>query len=396
MKPFPKPNIPINPILSSLSHVIPHKQKQTPSIIDAKSVKFVTAGRMAIALALEHAKIGKGNDVLIPAYHCSSMVEPVIWSGATPVFYRIKPNTSVDIDDILSKINPNTKLIMATHFFGFPQIMPELKDVCEKHNILLLEDCAHAFFGEAYGQPLGSFGDYAIGSIMKFFPVYDGGCLVSNHTDISTITLSPPSAAFQLKAAINILESAIAYNRLKGFAWIIKLPLAIKDFFWKQLKSKSQNANTTIGPGASEGGYAFEASWIHTKMSIVSNQVFKHHPKKLSADKRRQNYLKIRDALATLDCMRPLHESLPEGVVPYVVPMYVNNPEILFPILKQKGIPIIRFGEFLWQNVNADTCAVSDEYSRHIFQFPCHQMLRKTEISWMLEAITESTKNLDQ
>ena len=45
---------------------------------------------VAIALALKQMGIGPGDTVLVPSYHCASMIEPVIWAGATPLFYRIR------------------------------------------------------------------------------------------------------------------------------------------------------------------------------------------------------------------------------------------------------------------------------------------------------------------
>ena len=92
-------------------------------------------------------KIGKNDKVLLPAYHCIAMVEPVVWSNATPVFYKINADTSVDLDDIRTRLDSSTKLLLITHYFGFPQDLSKLRIFCDEHHILMLEDCAHAFFG---------------------------------------------------------------------------------------------------------------------------------------------------------------------------------------------------------------------------------------------------------
>src|SRR6476646_6865713 len=101
---YPKPRIPTLPVLSleSLSNT---ESRHIPSVLDAKGIKFVTSGRIAIALALLQMKIGKDDQVLLPAYHCSSMVEPVIWANAVPIFYKIRPDTSVDLDDIRARLD---------------------------------------------------------------------------------------------------------------------------------------------------------------------------------------------------------------------------------------------------------------------------------------------------
>ena len=105
------------------------------------------------------------------------------------------------------------------------------------------------------------------------------------------------------------------------------------------------------------------------------------------AKTRRENYLYLNKRLQDLPGIQPLYDSLPEGVVPYVYPALVDNPETVFPILKNKGVPILRFGEFLWDDVNEETCPVSIDLSRRVFQFPCHQELKRTEMDWMIKEI---------
>ena len=212
---FPKPCIPTSPVLSFTSFS-GDKHQHVPSVLDAGSAEFVTSGTIAIALALQQMKIGKNDKVLLPAYHCISMVEPVVQANAIPVFYKINADTSVDLDDIQARLDRSTKLLLITHYFGFPQDLSKLRFFCDKHNILMLEDCAHAFFGEYNKRPLGSFGDYAIASTMKFFPTSEGGCLVSSHHPITSLHLKSAGVVFEVKAALDALERGFEYGRM-GF-----------------------------------------------------------------------------------------------------------------------------------------------------------------------------------
>ena len=82
--------------------------------------KLVTSGRIAIALALRQMGIGPGDAVLVPSFHCASMIEPVTWSGATPVFYRINADTSVDLDDIAAKLDGTSKVLMVDQLLRLP------------------------------------------------------------------------------------------------------------------------------------------------------------------------------------------------------------------------------------------------------------------------------------
>ena len=241
---FPKPRIPTSPVLS-LASFSTAKHQHVPSVLDAGGAKFVTSGKRAIALALQQMKIGKNDKVLLPAYHCIAMVEPVIWVKATPVFYKINSDTSVDLDDIQARLDGSTKLLLVVHYFGFPQNLPKICIFCNEHNILLLEDCAHSFFGEYDGRPLGSFGDYAIASTIKFFPTSEGGCLVSSRHPTSSLHLESAGVGFEMKAALNALERGFEYGRLGFLQKLIYLPMWLKKNW--QYRSRPNSVRTRPG-----------------------------------------------------------------------------------------------------------------------------------------------------
>jgi perosamine synthetase len=380
---YPKSRVPTLPVLSlaSFSH---DDQRHIPSILDADVAKFVTSGRVAIALALQQMKIGKNDKVLLPAYHCSSMVEPVIWAGAVPIFYKIRPDTSVDLDDVEALLDSSIKLLLITHYFGFPQDLPKIRHFCDEHNILLLEDCAHSFFGECGGKPLGSFGDYAVASAMKFFPIYEGGCLVSFRHPLTPLNLTSAGAGFEVKAALNTLEKGFDYGRLPGLARLIHIPLRVKNFIWSFLKKRIPEEKSTLGPGASDGGFGLETKWLGKQSSFISRYLIRSISKSRIAENRRKNYRALLAALSGIPGCRPLFPNLPEGVFPYVFPLVTDEPERKFPALKNAGVPVIRFGEFLWESMDATTCPISVDLSRRVLQFPCHQELSPAEMTWMI------------
>src|ERR1051325_1312360 len=196
--PYPRSSIPVVPVFSwavffSLGGTA------APSVADAGDVRYTASGAGAIGLALRDAGIGAGDEVLLPAYHCLAMVEPVRAIGARPAFYRLRPDLSIDLDDLRARIHPSTRAILATHSFGFPADMAAVRTLCDRHKLLLIEDCAHAFYGSIDGRALGTVGDYAIASVRKFFPVYDGGLLVSTRRHLDRVRLRSPGFAYELK-----------------------------------------------------------------------------------------------------------------------------------------------------------------------------------------------------
>lgn len=383
---YPKARIPTDPVISTASF-FQRSGQRVPSVLDVAHVAHVTSGRMAIGLALQQMRVGAGDQILLPAYHSRSMVEPVVSFSATPVFYRIKNDTSVDLADVAARITPRTKALVVVNYFGFPQDLVALRTFCDAHRLLMLEDCAHASLGAHAGRPLGSFGDYAIASTMKFLPVYDGGCLVSSCNRLDRVKLISAGPKFELKTAFNTLEKAFAYGRMKPLAAVLSLPMHLKNSLWGLLKSRSTVTTGPVGPRASDGGFGFEPQWLDKRASLMSRLLLASVSLPRVAAARRRNYRRLQAALADLPGCMPLYPALPEAVVPWVFPLLIDDPETFFPMLKHAGVPVIRFAEFLWDGVDASVCPVSADLSRRVMQFPCHQELHETEIDWMIERV---------
>lgn len=387
MEVYPEPRIPPHTVLSAATFSGEQPDDSCPSILDTGSVKFVTSGRVGIALALKHMGAGRNDKILVPAYHCSSMIEPVLWVGATPVYYRVHENASVDLADVRAKIDSATKGLLVTHYFGFHQDMPAIRALCDEAGIAVIEDCAHAFFGTVAGHPPGWYGDYAIASSMKFFPVFDGGCLVSSRRDLEGIRILRAGLGFQLKAMINMLEDALSYGRLAWLGVLVNLPLRIKDALWGAVKALGpRGVAHNLAPAASSGGSEFDPTWVDKRMSVASRLILRLAYRTRIVSRRREHYQRMLEGLRDLPGGRPLFPELPAGVVPYVFPMIVDDPDRVFPVLKRAGVPILRW-EQLAEGVDDSVCAVSVRFSHCLLQFPVHEELDAEELEWMIAQI---------
>src|SRR6185312_16171151 len=177
-------------------------------IADDASVLLTRSGRSAIRLALLDARIGPGDCFLVPNYYCPTMVAPAEAVGARPVFYPITAAREPDLQWLREQRFEGRVAMLAAHFFGLPIPLTEVRRWCDERNIVLIEDCAHAFFGNHAGTPVGATGDYAVASLPKFFPVLEGGMLASRHRRIGAHSLGRPRWAFELKGAWNLFEAA--------------------------------------------------------------------------------------------------------------------------------------------------------------------------------------------
>ncbi|MCC2973039.1 DegT/DnrJ/EryC1/StrS family aminotransferase [Massilia sp. IC2-476] len=378
------PRVPLAPVLSRAS--FGRGRASLPSVLEAGEARFVTSGRVALALALRALGVEAGDAVLLPAYHSLSMVPPVLWRGATPLFYRVGMDTAVDLDDVAARLGPRVKVLVVTHYFGFPQDLVRLRAFCDAHGLALVEDCAHCFFGEHAGRPVGAFGDYAIASSMKFFPAYDGGVLVSRTRPLAS-RLRPAGAAFEIKALLNTLERGFAYGRLPLLHALLAAPLAAKGLLWNALKGRRGEAAqaAALAPASSDSGVEFDPAWVDKRASWIARRLLRRADAGRIVTRRRANYARLERALGGLPGCRPLFAQLPAGACPWLFPLLVDDPEPVCARLDAWGVPVTRFASTLWPGVDAAAGAESAALSRRVLAFPLHQELREDELAWLCE-----------
>lgn len=389
------PRIPIAPVLSAASLRSAGAQAAAdadlPSLLDAGAVRLVTSGRVAIALALRELGVGSNDRVLVPAWHSPSMIPPLLWRGATPVFYRVGPDGAADLEDIAAKA-PGARVLMMTHYFGFPQDAARLRALCDAHGLALLEDCAHALFGTGGGRALGAWGDYAIASSMKFLPAYEGGALVAARRRLDAVALRPAGLAFEAKIALNSLERGFAYGRLPLLRAALRLPLALKDALRSRARGqKGTAAAPALAPSSSDSSFELDPAWIDKRSSLFARALLRLQLRAPARRRlvalRRAHYRRLDAALGALPGVRPLHPALPDGVCPWVYPLVAQDPDGLAARLKAAGVPVVRFGRPLWAGVDAAVCANAAHLSQSVLALPCHQELRADELEWMIGAV---------
>jgi dTDP-4-amino-4,6-dideoxygalactose transaminase len=385
-----RPLIPLAPILSASSFRRAGGAR-VRTVLDAGNYRLVTSGRVAIALALREIGIKPGDSVLVPAYHSPSMIPPVLWRGAEPVFYRVGPSAAVDLDDLAARITPATRAVMVTHYFGFPQEMAPIRALCDARGIALIEDCAHCFIGEHGGRPVGAWGDYAIASSMKFLPVYEGGALVSARHSLDKVSVRSAGAGFEAKVALNSLERGFDYGRLAAVRAALWLPLRAKGALWGLMKKRrGPGQRPGLAPESSDSSFNFDPRWLDKRSSLFARTMLKlASPGRIQA-LRRSHYGRLDEAIKGLPGVRPLYPRLPDGACPWVFPLLADDPEALLARLKALGVPLTRFANPQWQGVDAGTCSNSAMLARQVLALPCHQELTSGEIAWLAARLREA------
>jgi dTDP-4-amino-4,6-dideoxygalactose transaminase len=138
----------------------------------------------ALEMASMLAKIGPGDEVILPSYTFTSAATAITKFGATPVFVDIELETKgIDVGQVREAISPRTKAISWVNYAGIAPEIEGLQSLAKEFNLLLIEDNAHGLGGSHKGKPLGSFGDFATQSFhaTKNIQCGEGGALVVNN-----------------------------------------------------------------------------------------------------------------------------------------------------------------------------------------------------------------------
>ncbi|HHV96618.1 MAG TPA: DegT/DnrJ/EryC1/StrS family aminotransferase [Clostridiaceae bacterium] len=159
----------------------------------AKHGICVTNGTVTLEIILRGLGIGHGDEVIVPPYTFNATVSSVIFVGATPVFTDIEDGTyNIDPEKIEEAITPNTKAIIPVHIGGRACNMDRIMEIARKHNLFVIEDCAHAHGSEWKGRRVGSIGDAGSFSFQasKNLTAGEGGFITVNDTNLYEILWS--------------------------------------------------------------------------------------------------------------------------------------------------------------------------------------------------------------
>jgi len=149
-------------------------------------VKYAFAfnsGRSALMATLSSVALAKEDEILLQAFTCNAAVNPILWSGLKPVFVDVDERTfNIDVADLKRKITQRSRVVMVQHTFGLPADLDEILEICQKNNLILIEDCAHSLGATYKGKKVGTFGKAAFLSFSRdkvISSVY-GGMAVTN------------------------------------------------------------------------------------------------------------------------------------------------------------------------------------------------------------------------
>ena len=153
--------------------------------IGIKHAFAVSSCTSALHLACQVLDISPGDEIILPSLTFVATANAIHYTDAQPIFADITSENDLTIspEDIERRITPKTRAIMIMHYAGYPCDMPAIRDIADRHNLVLIEDAAHAVGGTLDGRPLGTWGDIACFSFFsnKNMTTGEGGMIVTDN-----------------------------------------------------------------------------------------------------------------------------------------------------------------------------------------------------------------------
>ncbi len=158
-------------------------EKKLCEVTGAKYAVAVANGTAALHIACMAAGVAEGDEVITTPITFAASANCALYCGAKPVFADINPETyNIDPEDIERKITDKTKAIVAVDFTGQAVEIERIRDICNKYNLVFIEDGAHSIGTKYNGKGVGSLADM---TTFSFHPVKtitggEGGAIMTN------------------------------------------------------------------------------------------------------------------------------------------------------------------------------------------------------------------------
>jgi len=336
----------------SHSDVVNEFEREFANYLGVKHVVTVSNGTAALYLILKALGIGDGDEVIVPDFTFFATASTVVMVGAKPVFADINLRTyNIDPKDIEAKVTSRTKAVIAVHLYGHPAKVDEIRDVCDKYGLYLVEDAAQAHGAEFMGRKVGSLGDVAAFSFYatKNLTMGEGGAVVTdddelaerikllrNHGQLRKYYHVVVGGNFRLTS----IQAALGLSQLRKLDWMNSRRRELAKVYGEYLSGLSDYLGLPIEEPWAKHVYHQYVIWV--KKPLSRDEV--------------ASYLNSRGIETAIHYPIPLHEQ---------------------PVFKpSSGV----------------CCPNSIEASRHVLSLPMHPNLTLSDVEYVSQSIKEYVK----
>ncbi len=160
-------------------------ESELAKTFDVNHVQLLSSGTAAVSVALASAGVGAGDEVIMPTFTFVASFEAIMMLGAIPVLVDIDDTLTLDPKAVEAAITSKTKAVMVVQMCGSMGNMDALRQVCDNHNLIFVEDACQAIGGTYKGKPLGTIADVGCFSFdfVKTITCGEGGAVVTNNKE---------------------------------------------------------------------------------------------------------------------------------------------------------------------------------------------------------------------
>lgn len=335
-------------------------ERQFAELAEQPHVVATSDMTSALVLALHLAGVRRGDEVLTLAFNCMSSNSAIALVGAQAVWVDMTPSTaSMSVDDLVSAFTPHTRAVCVYHVAGYPSPCLELAQVCRERGISLIEDCNNALGATVDGQPIGSFGDFAIYS---FYPnrqvnALEGGAL-----------------------ACRSAEVAQHARRLRRFG------IDTTTFRDARGEINSQSDIPEIG---------WSASFSQLNAVVGLEQIKLAAPR---LERTRHNAAIYQKAFAGLSGVRAVTPPAGSTAAYWGFLLLAQQRDTLLPALKQAGVPasLLHQRNDGYSAFGTSTRALpgTDDFMAHVLAIPCGAWLSDEQVAYIALTVKEASQRL--
>lgn len=307
-------------------------------------------GRDALSLAISYLDVTETDTVILPVYTCQDVLKSFV-RKCSVVFYDVGYDLTIDPDELRAKMEGRAriKMVLITNYFGFLQPhRNEIKELCAKRGVSLIEDCAHSLLTEGSGDT----GDFSAYSFRKILPLRDGGGLGI----AGKLQPSPPQ--YHRRIYSDAL-SCLAFG---------KSLLNIRTERFSRARVTSQTAQVLPLPPKDERILPLSYFARHRLAKISLSDVVK---------KRRNDFQFWLETTRGNPALTPVFGALPSGVCPLGFALRAKHRDRLEIGAREKGV-YLRVHWRLDATLGSE-CETSHELSKEILTLPLYPELEPRE-----------------
>ncbi|TLY21991.1 MAG: aminotransferase class V-fold PLP-dependent enzyme [Nitrospirae bacterium] len=355
-----------------------------PFPLNAQNKTYFYVARSGIYHLVRALGFQNGDTVLMPDYHSGVEVWAVRAAGARVRYYHINRNMEPDLDELRQLSRSNPRALFLIHYLGWPQPMKELMALCRERDMILIEDCALALLSEVDGQPLGSFGDYAIFCLYKTLPVPNGGLLVQNKTVL------PALSSMNLKRCdwVSVVgrSAELMVEWMRGRSEPVGNALAwAKRAGGRALTALGVNRLPVgdISPDFRSPGY--DVTKLNIGMSPLCMAMMTRFDYEAIRHKRRRNYSLMQEMLAS---RVPLgRKELPPGVCPLFFPLLVPDKRAAARALRERGVAAVELWNYGFPEAKGEEGRDARFLRDHVLELPIHQDVTPSQVEYVADQV---------